>query len=298
MTLNTKKYVELFPPQNQKDWRWPAIANFIFGGAGAGFYCFHFSRLLYQQRSDSNPNLFLIKLLGPIMIAFGFMFLPIEAGRPSRSFHLIRQYKDSWISREIIFFLIFLLTALGDYFFDSFPLYLLSVGCAVGFIFSQGFIVYDSKAVTAWSRPVVPWVFLSSSISSGASVALFLTQSGLIALSPMFIMIVMFSIAANAITWLLYLFPPSGHNDEDIPISGTTASPSGITDGDPGHGSLLAILFDPFSFIRKSWFYLSTSISLGDTFSRADFLRCFRAKVEYHSLGWWQTKCRLQLLNQ
>jgi DMSO reductase anchor subunit len=212
MTPDHKRYLELFPPQKQREWGWPAVANFTLGGAGAGFHLFSVIVPTLGNVAFFYSNTFFLKLLGPILVTVGLMILPIEAGRSSRSFHLIRQLKKSWISREIFFYVIFLLAVLIDYFSPSVPLYLISVGGALGVMISQGFIVYDSKAVTAWNRLAVPWFFLSSGIASGAGVALFLSIKGLIHLSQPFLMAAMFGLAANFIIWIIYLFLP-GHGD-------------------------------------------------------------------------------------
>ena len=215
MTPKKKTYVELFPSIRQKQWEWPAIANFSLGGAGAGFHCFIFLTTYLGNDAYINLNAFLLKLLGPTIVTIGLMLLLIEAGRPSRTFHLIRRLRLSWMSREVLFYLIFLLTALVDYVSPSVALRLVSVTCAVGLILSQGFIVHDSKAVSAWNRPAVPWLFLLSGIASGAVIALLISLISAIPSSPEFLLIAILSIAANSVIWTVYLFY-SGHGDEDF----------------------------------------------------------------------------------
>jgi DMSO reductase anchor subunit len=211
MTPVKTTFVELSPPVNQREWGWPAIVNFSLASAGAGYHIIGFLITLLEEGAAAGANALFLEWLGPMMVTFGLMVLALESGRPSRSFYLMRHFRQSWISRELIFYVIFLLAALGGLVSPSLVMRLLAVAGAVGLLVSHGFVVYDSKAVTAWNRPAVHLVFICAGITSGAAVGLLLFPLHPLPLS-LTGRLVLWGIAANAGAWLLYLFI-SGKSD-------------------------------------------------------------------------------------
>ena len=205
MTSDSNTFVELSPPVNQREWGWPAIVNFTLGSAGAGYHTVGFLMTLLVNGAPAQTDAIFLEWVGPLMVTVGLMVLPLESGRPSRSFYLLRHLRHSWISRELLFYVVFLVAALGDLVSPSPVMRLLSVVGALGLLISHGFIVYDSKAVTAWNRPVVHLVFICAGITSGTAIGLLLSPvySQLFSLTGR---LAVLCVAANAGVWLLYLF--------------------------------------------------------------------------------------------
>lgn len=197
--------VELISPVKQKEWGWTALANFILGGAGAGFYLLSFLTMILEGGTTAMSDPISFGLLAPILVGLGFLALTIEAGRPSRAPYLLRHVLDSWISREALAGAIFVPAAMLDWLLPLPALRVLAVVAALGLIISQGFILYRARAVAAWNVPIMPLVFLSSGFASGGGLVLLvagLEKVPMIRALPIMGLICM---VLNLVVWLLYL---------------------------------------------------------------------------------------------
>ena len=165
--------VELVPAQRQVLWGWPAVANFVLGGLGAGYYAVATA----AAGLGRPPAVVLADWLGPALVLAVFAAVAGEAGRPLRGPRVLLRVRTSWMSRELWLGGAFALLALADL---AFPLALHRVQAAVlalGLAAAQGFILRRARGVAAWSAPVMPWVFLASALLSVAGLWLIVTAA-------------------------------------------------------------------------------------------------------------------------
>jgi len=197
--------VELISPMKQKRWGWPAVANFILGGAGAGFYLLSFLTMILEAGTFALSEPASFGLLAPVLVSLGFLALTIEAVRPLRGRHLFRHVRHSWISRETLAGAIFVPAAVLDWLFPHPALGVLAVAAALGLMISQGFIVYRARAVTAWNVPIMPLLFMSSGLASGGGLVLLVAALDRLPLARGLVVIGLICVVLNLAVWLLYL---------------------------------------------------------------------------------------------
>ena len=198
--------LQLAKSLKQRNWRWPAAANFIIGGAGAGLYLFSCFQELMKFDTFFFSKSLSFSLFPPILIGIGFLFLGFEAGRPLRGCYLFNHLSQSWISREVLAGCIFIATTLWEYFSFHPALRLLAILSALGFLISQGFIVYRARAIAAWNVPIIPLVFLSSSLVSGYGLFLILTTPEATRSNQAILLFGFIFLLFNLLIWLVYLW--------------------------------------------------------------------------------------------
>jgi DMSO reductase anchor subunit len=199
------KEVQLVSPSRQQEWGWLAVANFFLGGAGTGFYLINLPTTVidgaFLETSVSVPH----DVISLLIVTLGFLCVAIETGRPSRAYYIFSRSGKSWISREVIAFTVFVLSVVLNYFFPYQILNIIAASSALGFMIIQGFIIFSERTVKAWNTSFMPFIFLSSGLSSGAGVALiFSLWENLLppyALTQLSLLCVAFNLAI----WLLYL---------------------------------------------------------------------------------------------
>jgi phenylacetyl-CoA:acceptor oxidoreductase subunit 2 len=179
--------MEIIRPTKQGVWGWPGVVNFILGGMAAGFYLLSSLTAILQNGAlgVSQPERF--KLLAPVLTSLGFLALMIgtshikglivDASHPLRSRYLFRHLRRSWMSRETLASVTFILAAVLDWLFPHLALWVLASAAATGLMISHGFILYRVRAVTAWNVPLMPLLFLTSSFTTGSGLML-LVASG------------------------------------------------------------------------------------------------------------------------
>ncbi len=192
--------VELVPPRKQKVWHKPAAFNFIMGGMGAAVYVLG----LWLDWLGA-PATEWHKLLAPALIGLGLLGLTLEAGRPFRSIHIFRGWRHSWMSREAWAAAFFLPLAVAAWLWpDSAPDWLAGLAALV-FLVSQRFIVYRSRAVAAWNKPIILGIMAAASFAGGAG--LFLLAAGLFNQGVISYLAAagLASVLAQGGLWLVYL---------------------------------------------------------------------------------------------
>lgn len=208
--------MELISAQKQRVWRLPAVVNFSCGGIGTGL---HLVGLLWPQAPvgdwlqslvQSAP----IKLLGPAVVALGFLALTTEAGRPMRGINLFRHLRRSWMSRETLAAAIFVPSAGLDWLFPNALLRAIAAAAAVALLLCQGFLVYRARGVTAWNSRLMPVLFVTSGLMAGSGLALVAVAAydgvfshGIQAELP-FRGVALIAAMLNAIIWFAYVRTP------------------------------------------------------------------------------------------
>jgi DMSO reductase anchor subunit len=153
--------IQVVAMERQRVWHWPAVINFMLGGAGAGFYIF---AALVGDAARA--------WLGPVLVGVGLAVLALEAGRPFRAHHLLRNLGQSWMSREVLAAMIFVATASLDVYRPSMALTVVAVISALVLVLCHGLIIYRARAIPSWNVPVMPVLVISSGLTAGAGVAL------------------------------------------------------------------------------------------------------------------------------
>jgi phenylacetyl-CoA:acceptor oxidoreductase subunit 2 len=150
----------------------------------------------------SQPATF--KLLAPVLAGLGFLTLTVEAGRPLRGWHLWRHLRRSWMSRETVAGVVFILAAILDWLFPHPALWALAAAAAMGLMVSHGCILYRVRAVAAWHVCPVPLLFLTSGFTMGSGLVLLASPGEMTrGIDPVLIGLV--CVVLDAVTWFLYL---------------------------------------------------------------------------------------------
>ena len=171
-------------PERQTTYGWPiAIEMFLAGIGGGAFLISLILDLMGKYESVAEIG----TLLGPVLVLVGTFFLLAELGRRTRFYRLFISLSSpsSWISRGTWILTIFIILGLA-YSLPSF--WLLEwkfsgigqgIGIAAG-LFSVLVVIYPGlffgvvKGVPLWNTPILPFLFLFSSLCTGIA-ALFLT---------------------------------------------------------------------------------------------------------------------------
>ncbi len=156
--------VELIPAERQALWGWPAVLNFVFGGAGAGLYL----AAALAAGGGPSPAVTMASWLAPVLVLAGFAAVATEAGRPLRGPRVLARLQTSWMSRELWVGGAFVVLAGAEFLVPSAALRALAGLAAVALALAQGSILRHARAVAAWDVPVMPLVFLASAALSGA----------------------------------------------------------------------------------------------------------------------------------
>lgn len=196
--------------QKQDAWKLPALLNLTLGGMGAGQYLI--GLLLSMPHSAHSAELLmqaaLFKLLGPLLVLVGLVSLTIEAGHPSKSIYLLTNLRHSWMSREALAGVIFILAAALDWLMPGPMLRGIAGLAALAFILAQGMIVWRAQGVLTWNTLVVPWFFLTCALVTGSGVMLVVNRIFSIdSWVPLPLVAVIIALS-NVLVWLVYLNTP------------------------------------------------------------------------------------------
>lgn len=154
----------LIAPRPQTLWGLPAVANFTLGGLGAGLYLAAVAASAFGHAAA----LALASWLGPALVLAGFAAVATEAGRPWRGARVVTRAGTSWMSREVWIGGAFALCALGDLAAPALAWRAAATAAALALALAQGLILRAARGVTAWDVAVMPLLFVSSALASGA----------------------------------------------------------------------------------------------------------------------------------
>ena len=198
--------MKLIEPVGQKVWHWPAVANFVLGGMGVGFYVLSPLVASWKDGAFDTRHHLLCELLAPVLVCLGFIAVAIEAGRPLRGLNLFRRLGNSWMSRETLVGGIFVCTSFLNCVFPHQVLWALAALAALGLLISQGFVVYRAKAIAAWNVPVMPLIFITSGFATGFGLMLMLAPLGCFTVSRELMLTGLICIFSSLAAWFLYLY--------------------------------------------------------------------------------------------
>lgn len=200
-TTMTAQRMEMLPAQRQTLWGWPAVVNFALGGLGAGWYVV----ALLAAGFERSPGVIAASWAAPVLVLAGFAAVAAEAGRPLRGPRVLARLRTSWMSRELLIGIAFILLVAADL---AFPLRLHRVQAMVAALLlalAQGFIVRRARGVTAWDVPIMPPLFLLSALVSGAGAYLLVEVVTRRPPPPGLVGAVLALIGVAFITWARYL---------------------------------------------------------------------------------------------
>ncbi|MEM2236836.1 MAG: hypothetical protein QXU87_06200 [Candidatus Caldarchaeum sp.] len=153
--------------ERQHVWEWLALCNFLLGGAGGGLYVV----AVLTNLADG----FLTLAAAGLVIA-GLGFVGLEAGNPAKAYHVFRNFRQSWMSREAVFATGFVLLAGLDFMWPSILLKWLAWFCAAAYVVSQGFMLAAAKKIPSWNTPLTPPLFIVLSLSAGLGIVIVLSK--------------------------------------------------------------------------------------------------------------------------
>ena len=134
-------------------------------------------------------------------MSLGFVALGFEAGRPLRICHLLRNLRHSWISRETLAAVVFVLFACLDWLFPELIFQILAAAGAVGLMISHGFMLFYARAVGSWNMPLTPLLLTTSSLYGSFGAILLFSAFDMINLRPHSITVGLIIIAINMLMW-------------------------------------------------------------------------------------------------
>jgi DMSO reductase anchor subunit len=152
--------LELIAASPQTLWGSLAVLNFTLGGLGAGFY-------VAAAALGGPDTRALAAWLGPTLVLAGFAAVASEAGRPLRGLRVLRMLATSWMSRELWLGGLFVVLALAHEAAPGRALRLSATAAAAALVLAQGALLWQARAVAAWSVPIMPAVFGASAAVSG-----------------------------------------------------------------------------------------------------------------------------------
>lgn len=158
----------LVPGRPQELWRWPAALNFAAGGLGAGWYVV----ALAAAGLERTPAVTAASVGGPLLVLAGFAAVAGEAGRPRRGPRVLARLRSSWMSRELVLGLAFVLLAPADLLVPRRWHRVLAAVLALLLALAQGAILRQARGVPAWSVPGMPLLFLLSALLAGTGAVL------------------------------------------------------------------------------------------------------------------------------
>ena len=199
--LATRRPVQLIAPAPQTLWGRPAVANFALGGLGAGYYLV----AALGAGFEVSPALDVASWLGPALVLAGFAAVALEAGRPFRGLRVLTRIATSWMSRELWLGGLFAALAVGGLALDRPGLRAGAALAAALLALAQGGILREARGVPAWSVPVLPPLFLVSSLVSGAGLLVLGTLARGEAPGRRFLATALVLLIAYVLVWWSYL---------------------------------------------------------------------------------------------
>jgi DMSO reductase anchor subunit len=197
--------MELIDIIRQNVWGRMAALNFILGGTAAGAYLL---MLWYGPISEplAAAQSAWWKLLSVLPAGLGFAGVLFESGRPLNSIFLLNRLRTSWMSREALAGMIFILAAGADLLFPQKGIALVAATAAAALIATQGFMLYTARAVPAWNKSLVLLLTATSALSSGLGFLLLTGPWFDAAFTRKPILTGVLVLALNLGTWLVYLY--------------------------------------------------------------------------------------------
>jgi len=164
--------LDIVPAEKQKVWKWPAAANFVLSGAGSGLYVLTCLLFLLSQKTAPRGLSVFSDITAVVFVMMGFLCVSLELGCLPSTRYSLRRVSSSWISREVLFGVVFVASAGVNLVFDSRIFGVAASLAAAGILVSQGFILKAARSVTAWNVRLMPALIITSGLHSGYGLSL------------------------------------------------------------------------------------------------------------------------------
>jgi DMSO reductase anchor subunit len=196
--------MEIVKLKRQNIWGMPAVINFTLGSTGAGYYLITVLHFYILQDSPGRSSMTVNGIIALLLIGLGFFALWFEAGNPVKNYYTLFNLKKSWMSREVLFALIFAVAVAADLVLHNIVLKTIASIAALMFIVSQAFIVYKSRAIISWNVPPVAVLFMFSGLLSGYGLYMLVMTPRYIV--PVIHFLAMLSLLLYLTVWSYFLF--------------------------------------------------------------------------------------------
>jgi len=250
--------IELVPVKKQNTWKWPAALNLIFSGAGSGLYIISYILRRAFPETFQYEMLIRSEITSAILIIVGFSIVSVEVGRLTSAINTLKRVSSSWISREILFGTVFLVSILLNLFLANKILPFVALLATAGILVSQGFILNTACAVETWNLRIIPLLVIFSGLHSGYGISLII-HSSYLAGNAFYMAGGVFINVLNLIIWINYVKTvTTKFNQIARPLNSRKINLTGV-----GIGHICSILLIIFSW------------SLWDHNSRVELCRVF-----------------------
>jgi DMSO reductase anchor subunit len=163
---SSSERVDLCAAKKHNTWKEVVAVNFILAGAGAGSYITgYYLNQISQQIPESDTTAGAIASV--LLLIIGFACAWVGEERHSSAVHSLKNIASSWISREILFGLMFIAAAVANLFSAILFFQVVAVLSAMGVLVSQGYILNIPHSVKTWNFPVLPASIFVLGLHSG-----------------------------------------------------------------------------------------------------------------------------------
>lgn len=202
----------------QQEWSWVVAIDLFLSGLGAGLF------LLYQTLGLPNS----MAVFSIALVAIGGLILLAELGHPLRAWRVISKPLSSWISRGVLFVIVFLLSGSlylistvnslswlpwGQATFVATSLWAVAGLSALLVAFYPGLVLSASPSIPFWNSPGLSLLYFCQSLLGAGGIVLLLSPFGLFASRPQWVNSVMtFLIVVNFVLIVVYFAVLAGSN--------------------------------------------------------------------------------------
>jgi DMSO reductase anchor subunit len=196
--------MEVLGLKKQNIWRLPAVLNFTLGSMAASFYLLMLLFLMLPAFSITQTDFIRNGILAMAIMAIGLFSLSFEAGNPVRNYLLLMNLRQSWMAREVLFAIVFILFTSADILFPTVIFKSIAGIGAAGFLVSQAFIIYKSRGIVTWNTRPILYLFVLSGVLSG--VGLYLMGLSRLEIDQNILYVTQLILILYLIVWSFYLF--------------------------------------------------------------------------------------------
>ena len=187
--INPIRNVRFLRPQ--REWGWEIAIYLYLAGMGAGSFAIGVITNWFGYSLTPSKTILLlgfpldiskaVLLWGPILVTIGAPFLILDLGIKRRFLYACLNPRTSWVARGFLILSIFIIIGLGILAISILPFQWLNKRTTfwlvleiVGFLFAlttaiyTGILLKSVKYISFWNTPLLPFLFLISSLSTGS----------------------------------------------------------------------------------------------------------------------------------
>jgi formate-dependent nitrite reductase membrane component NrfD len=167
----------------QQLWDWRAAVYLFLAGTGSGSTL---TAVVYAFLFNSYSTVTAVGLtIGPLLAILGSLFLLLDLGRPLLPYLAARRPEHSWISRGLLILVAFILVGLIHSALWVWPWQVIEEGNSTWWVLAtlNGILAFltavysglllGASPIPFWNTPILPVLFLVSSVSTGVAAIVF-----------------------------------------------------------------------------------------------------------------------------